>query len=274
MSQGSPHFSGLEIGLSHTLPRIVAHAAAIHGDKPFCVAEDGTITTFTGFADRVTGLGARFLRMGIKPGDRVVVLAPNSTEWAVAASAAMCIGAIMVPVNTRFKGAEVRYVLEKCRAALVCTVADFLGVDYPAMIIEACGGPGKDRPTADLPDLLAILCIDHPGFAPVEVTADDRARFAAAASLVTPETTADILFTSGTTGMPKGAMHSHGQGLWMTGLWNEANDLREHDRTAIVNPFFHSFGYRSGWVSALAAGMTMFPLSRFDAGKLLALIGR
>jgi acyl-CoA synthetase (AMP-forming)/AMP-acid ligase II len=74
--------------------------------------------------------------------------------------------------------------------------------------------------------------------------------------------------------MPKGAMHSHGQGLWMTGLWNEANDLRETDRMAVVNPFFHSFGYRSGWVSALTTGMTMFPLSRFDAGAMLELIER
>lgn len=274
MAEGSPHFSGLDISLSHTLPEVVAHVASTYGEKPFCVAEDGAVMTFADFADRVAGLGARFLGLGVKPGDRVVLLAPNSAEWVVAASAAMCIGAIMVPVNTRFKGGEVRYVLEKSRAALVCTVSTFLGVDYPAMIAEACGGPGRDRPAADLPDLLAILRIDEPGFAPAAVSTADRERFAEAASRVTPQTTADILFTSGTTGMPKGAMHSHGQGLWVTGLWNEANDLRATDRTAIVNPFFHSFGYRSGWVSALSAGMTMFPLSRFNAGEMLALIAR
>lgn len=274
MAEPSPHFSGLEIGLSHTLPAIVAHAADRYRDKPMCVAEDGEVTTFAGFSRRVTGLGAEFLRLGVKPGDRVAILAPNSAEWIVAASAAMCIGAIMVPLNTRFKGQEVRYVLEKSRVALVCTVGSFLGIDYPQMIVSASGGPGPGRPAADLPHLLAIECIDRPGFAPPEASDLACRAFAAAAAAIRPETTADILFTSGTTGMPKGAMHSHGQGLWMTGLWNEANDVRESDRTAVVNPFFHSFGYRSGWVSALTAGMTLFPLSRFDPGDLLALVER
>ena len=274
MSEGSPHFSGLEIGLGHTLPAIIAHAAARYGEKPFCIAEDGSITTFAAFAGRVAGLGAEFLQRGVKPGDRVVIVAPNSTEWIVAASAAMSIGAIMVPINTRFKGPEIRYVLEKSLAALVCTVGEFLGVDYPRMIIDACGGAGEGRPASDLLHLLSIVCLDTPGFAPVGLPEGPGKAFADAANAVVRDTTADILFTSGTTGMPKGAMHSHGQGLWMTGLWNEANDLRETDRMAVVNPFFHSFGYRSGWVSALTTGMTMFPLSRFDAGAMLELIER
>ncbi|HEY6870720.1 MAG TPA: AMP-binding protein, partial [Novosphingobium sp.] len=74
--------------------------------------------------------------------------------------------------------------------------------------------------------------------------------------------------------VPKGAMHSHGQGLWMTGLWNQANDLTDADRMAVINPFFHSFGYRSGWVSALTAGMTVYPLAAFNAGEMLELIER
>jgi acyl-CoA synthetase (AMP-forming)/AMP-acid ligase II len=269
-----PHFSGLEINLSHTLPEIVAHVANRYGEKPFSISEDGAVTTFAGFARRVAGLAAHMLRLGVKAGDRVAILAPNSTEWMVPASAAMCIGAIMVPINTRFKGPEIRYVLEKSRASLVCTVGEFLGVDYKAMLLAACGGEGTDRPTRDLPHLLAILSIDAPGFAPDILSIEDSAAYSAAAAKVTPDTTADILFTSGTTGRPKGAMHSHAQGLWMTGLWNESNVLTDADRTAVVNPFFHSFGYRSGWMSALTSGMTIYPLSVFDAGQLLALIER
>jgi HIP---CoA ligase len=274
MAHGSQHFSGLAIGLNHTIPSMVAHAAARYGDKVFALAEDGQATSFASFARRVTGLGARLLSMGVKAGDRVAILAPNSTEWVVAACAIMGIGAIMIPVNTRFKGPEVRYILEKARVSVLCTVSDFLGVDYPEMVAKAAGGAGEDRPAQDLPDLMSILLIDAPDCAPDAISLEDQIAYTAAASLVTPETPADILFTSGTTGMPKGAMHSHGQGLWMTGLWNEANDLTDTDRTAIVNPFFHSFGYRSGWVSALTTGMTMLPIAMFDAGQLLEVVER
>ncbi|UZW57392.1 AMP-binding protein [Sphingobium sp. JS3065] len=274
MGHGSRFFSGLEISLDHTIPQIVAHAAARYGEKPFCIAEDGTVTSFAGFAARVASFGAELLDMGVRKGDRVAMLAPNSVEWIVAATAVMSIGAIMVPINTRFKGPEIRYVLEKARTCLVCTVGRFLGVDYPAMIIAAAGGPGEGRPAADLPHLLKIVELDAPGFALADVSDSARAAFAAAAAAVEPDTTADILFTSGTTGSPKGAMHSHAQGLWMAGLWNESNELTDADRMAVVNPFFHSFGYRSGWMSALTAGMTIYPLATFDAGAMLEMIER
>ena len=274
MKPSSKHFSGLAIGLQHTLPEVLFHVAQRYGEKPFVVGEDGSTTSFAGLARRVRGLGSRLLDLGIRPGDRAAILAHTSAEWIVAACAAMSIGAIMIPVNTRFKGQEVRYVLEKAQVAVLFTVGSFLGVDYPAMVVEACGGPGQDQPVRDLESLLDIILIDAPGFAPEDGGEGGHLAFAAAASKVTPHSTADILFTSGTTGMPKGAMHSHAQGLWMTGIWNETNDLTDEDRTAIVNPFFHSFGYRSGWLSALTAGMTMFPMATFDPRRLLNIIER
>jgi HIP---CoA ligase len=274
MQQSSKHFSGLAIGVQHTLPAVISHVAQVYGDKPFAIGEDGKVTSFAGLARRVGSLGSRLLQLGVKRGDRAAILAPNSTEWIIAACAIMSIGAIMIPINTRFKGGEVRYVLEKAQVSVLFTVGRFLDVDYPAMVIEACGGAGQNRAVRDLDSLLEIICIDAPGFAPENGTEAGRGIFAAAAALATAQTTADILFTSGTTGMPKGAMHSHGQSLWMTGMWNEANDLTDQDRTAIVNPFFHSFGYRSGWLSALTAGMTIFPLATFDPARLLALIER
>ncbi|KHK89075.1 AMP-dependent synthetase [Novosphingobium malaysiense] len=264
----------MEVGLGHTLPEVLAHAARRFGDKPYAIEADGTVTSFADFEKRVIRAGYDLLAAGIEPGDRVGVLAPNSTGWAVAASATMAIGAIMVPINTRFKGPEIRYALEKSGAAALFTVGAFLGTDYRAMVVKACGGPGQERPTADLAHLKAIIRIDDPGFAPAQITVAERTLYSEAAAQVTPQTTADILFTSGTTGMPKGAMHGHGQGLWMSLYWAWCNDLREDDCTAIVNPFFHSFGYRSGWVAALLVGMTMYPLATFDPGAMLELIER
>jgi len=268
----SPHFAGLGIDLTHTMPRVLAHVAQRYGPKVFCVNEAGECTSFEALERRVMGLGAALLRLGVEPGDRLAIWAPNSPEWIVAALATECIGAIMTPINTRFKGLEARHVLETARAKVLFTVPSFLGADYAQMLRDAGGGAGDGRPAAELPHLAHIINLDEAGFAPARVRAEDEALYRPAASAVAPQTIIDILFTSGTTGAPKGAMHNHGQALWMSALYNEANDLRDTDRAIVVNPFFHSFGYRSGWVSALIAGMTLYPLAMFDALAVLKLI--
>ena len=89
MEQDTRHFSGLAPGLDYTIPRLIEHVAARYQDKPFGVAEDGTITSFVGFASRVAGFGAELLRLGVARGDRIAILAPNSAEWMIAAAAAM-----------------------------------------------------------------------------------------------------------------------------------------------------------------------------------------
>lgn len=264
----------LSTDLAHTYPQIVAFAARTWGDRPFVTDEDGMVTSFEQLERRVAGVASHLLTLGVAHGDRVAVLAPNGSAWIVAALATMGIGAIMVPVNTRFKGLEIRYVLEKARVCVLFTVSDFLGTDYARMVIDACGGMGECLPTCDLPHLKAIVDIGAPSFAPSVVGDAAIEAYRAAARQVEPDHTADLLFTSGTTGMPKGAMHSHGQALWMPLIWATQNDFRDNDRSAIVNPFFHSFGYRSGWVAALVRGVSIWPLAMFDAGSMLALIER
>lgn len=268
----NPHFSDLEKASVHTLPGVIAHVAARYGETPFIIGEDGTVIGFAAFEDRVGALARALIAQDVGHGDRVAIWAPNSPEWIIAASAIETIGAIMVPVNTRFKGGEAAYVLGKTHARILFTVGRFLGNDYAAMLRDAAGGAGNGTPVRDLPDLKAIVRLDQADLAAFHQNQADANTLAARIAAVTPDCIADILFTSGTTGQPKGAMHSHGQALWMPAIWNEANDLRAGDRMAIVNPFFHSFGYRSGWVSALVAGITAYPLASFDAQALLSLI--
>lgn len=270
----NPHFSDLETAPVHTMPLVIAHVAARYGDTPFIVGEDGAVISFASFQDRVGLLARALIAQGVEHGDRAAIWAPNSPEWIIAAAAVESIGAIMVPINTRFKGGEAAYVLGKTRARILFTVSCFLSNDYAAMLRDACSGAGEKGPVRDLPALAAIICMDGPDFGSFQNRLADEATLAARMAAVTPDSIADILFTSGTTGQPKGAMHNHGQALWVPAIWNKSNDLRAGDRMAIVNPFFHSFGYRSGWVSALVAGITVYPLASFDAEALLGLIER
>jgi len=272
--RGSAHFSGLEPTLGHCLPEVVAHLAERWGDFPFIVGESGETIGFADFATRVRRLAGALVAQGVAHGDRVAIWAPNSPEWIIAAAAAETIGAVMVPINTRFKGGEAAFVLTKTRAVVLFTVTQFLGSDYAAMLATACGGPGEGRPVRDLPDLRHIVALDATGLAGFQQVQAEPALVDARIAAVGPDTIADILFTSGTTGQPKGAMHNHGQALWMPAIWNESNDLRHGDRMVIINPFFHSFGYRSGWVSGLIAGITIFPLASFDPEAVLQLIER
>jgi acyl-CoA synthetase (AMP-forming)/AMP-acid ligase II len=85
---------------------------------------------------------------------------------------------------------------------------------------------------------------------------------------------ADILFTSGTTGAPKGVMSAHGQNIRVYHAWSEAVDLEREDRYLIVNPFFHTFGYKAGWVACLIRGATALPMAVFNAGVILERIAR
>lgn len=262
--------------LDHSMPELIRRAAADYGDELFLVEEQGQSLSFRQLEQRVEHAARALIGLGIAHGDRVAIWAPNSGAWIVAACAIEMAGAIMVPINTRFRGIEACYILEKSRAKLLFTVSSFLGNDYIAMLRDALGGDTAERPVAGLANLGNIVLLEgneasahcatwdlflaNP--APLDFLKERERQ-------VKPDTICDILFTSGTTGNPKGAMHSHGQSLWMAGIWNRSNGLERGDRALIVNPFFHSFGYRAGWVSALLAGMSVYPVATFDVDSVL-----
>ena len=91
-------------------------------------------------------------------------------------------------------------------------------------------------------------------------------------SVVTPEDTLDILFTSGTTGNPKGVVTCHGQNIQVFETWSATVGLRSDDNYLIINPFFHSFGYKAGWLSAIIRGARILPVKEFDLDTVMAQI--
>nr|WP_314437210.1 AMP-binding protein [uncultured Brevundimonas sp.] len=267
--------------LDHTMPELLRQAAERYADQDYVIDEAGERLSFRDMERLSARCALGLLALGVGPGDGAAIWAPNGADWIVAACAIERIGAVMVPINTRFRGQEAAYLLEKSRAKILFSVSRFLENDYLALLAAAAGAAGDGRPFETLPDLAHVIVFDRPDdprstalWQDLLETREDEARLIAAEARVTPRSVCDVLFTSGTTGAPKGAMHSHGQALWMPGLWNAANDLRRHDRMVIINPFFHSFGYRSGWVSALLAGIVIFPIAVFDPLRTLELIQR
>ncbi len=205
---------------------------------------------------------------GLQPGDRASIWAPNIHEWITAALGILGAGGVVVPLNTRFKGAEAGYVLGKARARMLFTVNGFLDTDYVAMLRAA----NVELPALDQIVVLRGDVADHAvGFddylasgAPISDREAD-----ARIDAIRSDDLSDIIFTSGTTGHPKGAMITHGQSLRVYEAWTDVIGLRHGDRYLIVNPFFHTFGYKAGWMSCILRGATIVPFQVFDVPKVL-----
>ena len=255
-----------------TVPDMVAQQAEKLGSRP-AIVEGTTTLSFAELADHVDEAARALIALGIDKGDRVAIWAPNIWEWIVCALAIHTVGGVMVPVNTRYKGLEAAYLLEKSGAKALFTVTGFLDVDYVALLRSV---------DAVLPAIEQVVVLR--GDAPSGTStyqdflerASDVSSTAAKerAATIGPDDLADILFTSGTTGTPKGAMCTHAQNLRVFDQWSSIVGLREGDRYLIVLPFFHSFGYKAGWFSALMRGATIFPESVFDVDVVLQRVQR
>ena len=250
-----------------TTPRLVIAGAARWGDHPAIVDGDDVIS-YAGLADRVEVATRAFLAAGLRPGDRAAIWAPNIAEWVIAALGLHGAGGVLVPLNTRFKGNEAAYVLNKSRARFLFTVTDFLDTDY----VELLRGSGD--PTPDLERIVVLRgaaadgttsfadFLEGGGAVPAEEAHE-------AMMAVAPEDLSDIIFTSGTTGKPKGVMTAHGQNLRGFRDWADVVGLRHGDRYLIVNPFFHAFGYKAGILASLMTGATIHPQLVFDVPQVM-----
>jgi HIP---CoA ligase len=228
-----------------TIPEMVLSAADRFGDAEAVV--DGPLRlTFVELVDRVRRAAGAFNAIGIDKGDRIAIWAPNSAQWIIAAFGALTAGAVVVPVNTRFKTEEAADIVGRSGAKAVLIEKGFLGQDFAVPA--------------------GVRAIDvKSGFL------DSGEPFERE---VSGEDIADIIYTSGTTGRPKGVMMNHLQTLRLYAEWCDLADLREGDRYLIVNPFFHTFGYKAGCIASLIRGATILPVPVFDVDRVVDLIER
>jgi HIP---CoA ligase len=248
-----------------TIPAAVASAAREFGDADAVAEPDGPRLSYRQLRDRVGAVARALIAGNIAHGDRVAVWAPNTTAWVLAALGALSAGATLVPVSTRFTGAEALDVISRSGARALFVDNEFLGVDRLAAL-RAAASPETADPGASLAGLELVVRADGDdwkGF--IERTGPALRPYAAArADAVGADDVSDILFTSGTTGRSKGAMSSHRSALSVARAWAEHGGLAEGDRYLVVNPFFHSFGLKAGILACLVSGATMVPLPVFD----------
>ena len=251
-----------------SIPAMVTATVERHGDR-LAVADGDTRLTYAELHDEAGRFGAALVAAGIEPGDRVALWAPNSAEWIAAVLGLLRAGAVLVPVNTRFKGLEAADILARSRARALVTVTDFLGADNLGMLRSA---------GVDLPDLQTVVVARGP--APHDADtwdaflarADDAGRTAVErrSADLDESSPSDILFTSGTTGVPKGVVMTHGRTLCVATDWVAMTGLAADDRYLMVNPYFHMFGLKAGILASVAAGAAMFPEPVFDVDRALA----
>ncbi|HEV7580510.1 MAG TPA: FadD3 family acyl-CoA ligase [Mycobacterium sp.] len=228
-----------------TIPEMVLSAADRFGDAEAIV--DGPLRlTFSQIVERIRCAAGAFADLGIGKGDRVAVWAPNSAEWIIAAFGLLTAGGVLVPVNTRFKTEEAGDIIARSGVKAVLVQKGFLGQDYTA----PAGTPVIDLKS----DFLS-------SGSPFERT-------------VSGSDISDIIFTSGTTGRPKGAMMNHRQTLRMYEEWATLADLREGDRYLQINPYFHTFGLKAGLITSFLRGATMLPVAVFDVDTVVEIIAR
>jgi acyl-CoA synthetase (AMP-forming)/AMP-acid ligase II len=260
--------------MSHegTIPALLRAAASRYGDKPALVsAQDGA----TGFAeldrqaDRVAGA---LLADGMEAGERTAIWAPNMWEWVAAAAGTQRIGGVIVPLNTRLRGGEVADIVRRAGITRIFAIGDFLGRHYPDML-RGEAMPGLHR--------IIVMRADPPKLAGVEIDwnrflaggeATDEALLRERETAVTPDTVADIMFTSGTTGLPKGAIFDHKRSLGGGRAWRDITGLTADDRFCVFGPFSHNASYKAGWVTGLMAGCTIYWPDSFDGESILNLI--
>jgi acyl-CoA synthetase (AMP-forming)/AMP-acid ligase II len=228
-----------------TIPEMVLSAADRFGAAEAVV--DGPLRlTFAEVVNRIRCAAGAFAQLGVGKGDRVALWAPNSAEWIIAAFGLLTAGGVLVPVNTRLKTGEAGDIIERAGVKGVLVEKGFLGRDY----IAPAGTPV------------------------IDLKSDFLSSGSPFQRAVSGTDIADIIFTSGTTGRPNGAMMNHRQTLRMYEEWATLADLREGDRYLQINPYFHTFGLKAGLITSFLRGATMLPVAVFDVDTVVDLVAR
>ncbi|HOB94189.1 MAG TPA: AMP-binding protein [Aquabacterium sp.] len=269
--------------VNRTIGQALAHTVAQHGGREaLVVPHQGVRWTWADLSDRAHAVAAGLLAMGLQPGDRVGIWAPNCAEWALTQFATALAGIVLVNVNPAYRRSELEYALNKVGCTALVLAPALKTSDYLAIVNDlapelATSTPGQLQAAA-LPALRWVVRLGDaptPGmlnFGAIAGLATDasRAQLAALAATLKDTDAINIQFTSGTTGHPKGATLTHRNILNNGFFVGEAIRLTAADRLCIPVPLYHCFGMVMGNLGCLTHGATMvYPAEAFDPLSVL-----
>jgi len=260
-------------------------AARFADNEALIVRHQGVRWRYGRLKQEVDRLAAGLLALGLAPGDRLGIWAPNCAEWVVTQFATAKAGIVLVNINPAYRLPELAYALDKVGCKALIAASRFKSSDYIAMLRELL--PELDSAetgalqAAKFPQLRSVIALDdeaRPGllnYGEIAGRADDRdrARLTELAEVLQFDDPINIQFTSGTTGAPKAATLTHHNIVNNAFFVGRTMALGPHDRLCIPVPMYHCFGMVLGTLACAAQGATMvFPAAGFDAGTMLAAV--
>ena len=269
--------------LDTTIGRELDRAAEQHSDREALVVRHQSIRwSYAELRERVDRCAAGLSSLGLEPGDRVGMWSPNNAEWTITQFATAKAGLILVNINPAYRLTELAYAINNVECRAIITAASFKTSDYLSMLRSLApelddAGAGALR-SEKLPSLEFVV---HLG-AETEAgmlrfqdlmdagTSADASRVRALEETLQFDDAINIQFTSGTTGMPKGATLTHHNILNNGYFVGEALKLTHEDRICIPVPLYHCFGMVIGNLAAITHGSTMvYPSEGFEPGAVL-----
>jgi fatty-acyl-CoA synthase len=260
-------------GPALTLGRMLDRTAERYPDREAVVFRAERVT-YRDLKRRADDFARGLLALGLGPGDHVVLWMPNCVEWNVAALGIAKIGAVTVTCNSRYKALEVDYVLRQSEARALVMVDRFAAasVDYLEILEEVRAGRRGPSPLRHVIVLGERRPADAVGFAEVERGGRSSSGRGLDTIAVRPDDPVAMLYTSGTTGEPKGCLLSHGNVYFKTRVYVDLHRWTAEDRYLVPVPYFHIFGSMGGIAANCLVGSTQVVMDMFDPLEAMRLI--
>jgi acyl-coenzyme A synthetase/AMP-(fatty) acid ligase len=255
-----------------TLPALLRHNREVHGDKPAIISELDSIT-HAELDEESAMVACQLIPAGVGKSSRVGLLMENGTEWATIASAVTRIGATLVPLSTLLKPPELHSQLQTAAVTELIVTREFRDRSYLSDLESVAPGitelTSSGQRHAQLPNLRSVWVAGDLPLRQVDgtVLTGLESAVCAADDLV-------ILFTSGSRGTPKGAIHTHGGAIRATSAGLVSRCISSAERLYIPMPFFWTGGFSGGLMTALVAGASLITEAIPEPDSTLRLLER